>query len=165
MKHLKKIAALALVLAMMLTVAVPVFAASGHKFTYKKVTVQLTKKVSSSSLTKKMKLKRKLKGRSCLSGSGKQYKYTRSGLTIVTDEKNGAGRGEYVYSIKLTKKTYKTAEGAKVGKTLNALKSIYGSKLKKQTSKKYYVDKGNDRLLFTLKGSKPTSKVKSIEYQ
>ena len=161
MKNMKKILALCLVLAMMLTVTVPVFAASGYSFTYKNVTIKMGKNIGKkgkkNDLVKKMKLKRKDNGGSCLSGAGRQYKYTKKGLTITADQKKSGG-DEYITSIVITKKSFPTKEGVKVGDTLQTLKSKY-SNLKKSGSK-YSATSGSDKITFTVK----KNKVKKIQY-
>ena len=150
MKRFRKLMAFCLVLMMALTVAVPVYAAA--KFTYKGVTIQPMKSVKKTDLTKTMGLKRTKVKCGCFT-YGIGFRYKKTGLTITTEATNKAGTKERVSTITITKKTFPTADGIKVGSTLQTLKSTYGSKLKKKGTK-YYVKSGSDRTTFTMKSGK-----------
>lgn len=150
MKRFRKLMALCLVLMMALTVAVPVYAAA--KFSYKGVTIQPMKSVKKTDLTKKMGLTRKKVKCGCFT-YGVGFRYKKKGLVITTEATNKAATKERISSISITKKTFPTSDGIKVGTTLAKLKSTYNSRLKKK-GKKYYVKSGSDRTTFTMKNNK-----------
>ena len=158
MKTFKRIAVLCLVLVMALGVAAPTYAASSYKFTYKSYTRKPGDKIGS--IKKKWKVKQASRQNSCICAQGEDVVYSKSGLSVSATSKKKGGT-EYINSITITSKSYKTKEGVKVGSSLKTLKKKYkGIGPVYSGSSTYRTSKGGVTISFVVSGNK----VRSITY-
>lgn len=105
-------------------------------------------------IVKKWKVKEMSRTGSCISESGEDVIYFKSGLTVkATSQKKGGA--EKITEISITKKKYKTAKGIRVGDSLDRLEKKF-SNLKKQgvTGSAYYVKKGKTKITYYIEDDK-----------